>query len=346
MTPFLSTDTSSPSLSSLSPEMDGVLTGVRDIMEISVAQDAKLLDILLMMSAQGEKTEERDQSITMMQSKLVTQQAIIEEIRSEQRQLVSSLAPLLESHAQDAEDTSAVLSSPIILETPEPVTPAANPERSPSVFSVPGLPSYQTTPTRAFHPSSYRSSTPIAHTNLKTSTDDDQWKAPIRTQRGSRLRRHGAFYGTPNPSPPASPQIQEEDISTARNSPADVHTPMEVTQETDTAAGAVKAAASNEGDRAFSRKFCKRCRDSDEQEACGTANRMDISSIVHTASDGSSPSVSFSFCSAGHSPARGGGSTRDGPSKRRRVSQDIVDSDAVSDTRRPIRRSLRHAMPR
>lgn len=50
--------------------MEGVLTGVRDIMELSVAQDAKLLDILLMMSAQGEKTEERDQSITMMQSKL------------------------------------------------------------------------------------------------------------------------------------------------------------------------------------------------------------------------------------------------------------------------------------
>lgn len=70
MTPFLSTDTSSPSLSSLSPDMEGVLTGVRDIMELSVAQDAKLLDILLMMSAQGEKTEERDQSITMMQSKL------------------------------------------------------------------------------------------------------------------------------------------------------------------------------------------------------------------------------------------------------------------------------------
>ncbi|KAG1814179.1 hypothetical protein EV424DRAFT_1541476 [Suillus variegatus] len=346
MTPFLSTDTSSPSLSSLSPDMEGVLTGVRDIMELSVAQDAKLLDILLMMSAQGEKTEERDQSITMMQSKLDAQQAIIEDIRSEQQQLISSLASFLESHAQDAEDTSAVPSSPIMLETPEPVTPAANLERSPSVFSMPGLPSYQTTPTRAFHPSSYRSSIPIAHTNLKTSTDDDQWKAPIRIQRASPLRRHGAFYGTPNPSPPASPQIQEEFISTARNSPASVHTPMEVTQETDTAADAVKAAASNEGDRASSRKSSKRFRDSDEQDARTTANRMDISSIVHTAPDGSSPSVSFSFCSTGHGPARGGGSPRDGPSKRRRVSQDIVDSDAVSDTRRPIRRSLRHAMPR
>lgn len=344
MSSFLSTDLSAPSLSSLSTDMDGVLTGVRDITEISVAQDAKLLDILLMMSAQGEKTEERDQSITMMQSKLDAQRAIIEEIRSEQRQLVSSLASLLESHAQDAEDTSAIPSSPIILETPEPMTPAANPERSPSVFSMPGLPPYQTTPTRAFHPSSYISSTPIAHANLRTSTDDDQRKAPIRM--GSRLRRHGAFYGTPNPSPPASPQIQEEDISTARNSPADVHTPMEVAQETDIAADAVKAAVRNEADRAFSRKFCKRYRDSDEQEARGTANRMDISSIVHTAPDGSSPSVSFSFCSTGHGPARGDGSPRDGPSKRRRVSQDIVDSDAVSDTKRPIRRSLRHAMPR
>ncbi|KAG1848792.1 hypothetical protein C8R48DRAFT_677175 [Suillus tomentosus] len=299
--------------------MEGVLTGVRDIMELSVAQDAKLLDILLMMSAQGEKTEERDESITMMQSKLDAQQAIIEDIRSEQQQLISSLASFLESHEQDAEDTPAVPSSPIILETQEPVTPAANRKRSPSVFSMPGLPSYQTTPTRAFHPSSYRT---------------------------SPLRRHGAFYGTPIPSPPASPQIQEEDISTARNSPASVHTPMEVTQETDTAADAVKAAASNEGDRASSRKSSKRFRDSDEQDARMTANRMDISSIVHTAPDGSSPSVSFSFCSTGHGPARGGGSSRDGPSKRRRVSQDIVDSDAVSDTKRPMRKSLRHAMPR
>ncbi|KAG2103390.1 uncharacterized protein F5147DRAFT_762285 [Suillus discolor] len=338
MSSFLPTDPSAPSLSSLSPDMDGVLTGVRDIMDISLAQEAKLLDILLMLSAQGEKTEERDQLINTMQSKLDAQRAIIEEIRSEQQQLASSLASFLESHAKDAKDTSAVPSSPIILETPGPVTPAANPERSSSVFSVPGLPSYQTTPIRAFHPSSYRSNISIAHAN---STDDDQWKAPIRTQRGSRLRRHGAFYGTPNPSPPASPQIQE-DISTAMNSPADVHTPME---ETDTAADAVKAAVSNEGDRASSRKSCKRCRDSDEQDG-RTANRMDISSIVHTAPDGSSPSVSFSFCSTGHSSARGGGSARDGPSKRRRVSQDTVDSDAVSDTKRPIRRSLRHAMPR
>ncbi|KAG1819061.1 uncharacterized protein BJ212DRAFT_70774 [Suillus subaureus] len=368
MASLLSTDSSAPSLSSLSPDMDEVLTGVRYIMEISVAaQDTKLLDIISILTTQAEKIKERDQSIIIMQSKLDLQQTIMEEIRSEQRQLMSAVASCLESNAQHAQHASATLSPPIMLEMPEPVTPARNPERLPITISVPELPSSQATPTPAFHPSLYRNSIPVAHANLRTATTDDRWRAPkryIKTQRGGQLRRQGAFYGTPDwstmselsggvsdsgappSSPPASRQVQEEAISAAGNSRADVHTLVEVTQEINTAADTVKATVSNEGDRASSRNSCKRCRDPDEQEARRTANRMDISSIVHTTPDGSSPSVSFSFCSTGPSPARGGGSDRDGPPKRRRVSQDIVDSDLVSDTKRLIRRSPRRAIPR
>lgn len=364
MTSLLSTNSPAPSLSSSSPGMDEVLTGVRYIMEISVAaQDTKLLDIISILTTQAEKIEERDQSIIIMQSKLDSQQAIMEEIRSEQRQLMSAVASFLENNAQHA---SAVLPPPVISRTPEPMTPAGNPERSPIAISVPELPSSQATPTPAFHPSSYRNSIPVARASLRTATIDDRWRAPkcyVKTQRGGQLRRHGAFYGTPDwstmtaisggvpdsgappPSPPTSPQIQEV-ISTAGNSRADsdVHIPVEVTQEIDVASDAVKAAVSNEGDRvsdASSLNSCKRCRDPDEQEARKAANRMDISSIVHTTPDGSSPSIS-SFCSTGP----GGGSDRDGPPKRRRVSQDIVDSVAVSDTKRLIRRSSRRAIPR
>jgi hypothetical protein len=355
------------------------------------------------------------------------------------------------------------------LETPEPVTPAVNPERSPSAFSVPKLPSTQSTPTPACLPSSYRSSIPVAYANLRAATADNRWKAPqhyINTQRGGQLRRQGAFYGTPDwstmteissavpdsgaplpsppasppieevistvgnsrggqlrrqgafyvtpdcstmtaissavpdsgaplPSPPASPPIEEvistvgnsrggqlrrqgafygtpdcstmtaissavpdsgaplpsppasplieEVISTVGNSRADVHTPVKVTQETDAAADAVEATISNKGDKvsdASSRNSCKRCRDPDEQEARKTANRMNISSIVHTAPDESSPSGLFSFCT-GPSPARGDSSNRDDPPKRRRTSRDIVESDVVSDAKRPVRRSSR-----
>ncbi|KAG1778771.1 hypothetical protein EV702DRAFT_1091844 [Suillus placidus] len=369
MSSLSSTDSSAPTLSSLSPNMDEVLTGVRYIMDNSVAQDAKLLDIISLLATQAEQIKERDQSIVIMQSKLDSQQAIMEEIRSEQRQLISAVASFMESNAQHTQDASAVLSPPVILETPEPATPAANPERSPSAISVPELPSFQATPTPNFHPSLYRNSIPVAHAKLRAATADNRWRAPkhyIKTQQGGQLRRQGAFYGTPDwstmtaisggvpdsgapPSPPASPQIQEEVISTAGNSRADVHTPVEVTQETDAAADAVKVAVSNEGDRASftsSRNSCKRCRDPDEQEARRkTANRMDISSIVHTAPDGSSPSLLFSFCSTGPDPARGSGSDCDGPPKRRRVSQGIIDSDAVS-TKHPIRRSSRRAIPR
>ncbi|KAG2159552.1 uncharacterized protein EDB93DRAFT_1116235 [Suillus bovinus] len=477
---LLSTDISASSLSSLSP---------------------KFLEIASILTAQADKIRQRDQSIIMMQSKLDSQQAVIEEIRSEQQQLISSVASFMESNEQRAQkqkDTSAALSSPIVLETPEPATPDANPGVSPCTFSVPKLPSSPTTPTPAFHPSSYRKSTPAAYANLRTATADDGWRVPehyIKAQRGGRLRRQGAFYGIPDwttmsaisasygvhdsgapPSPPASSQIQEEaenchaDVRTpvevmleidaavdavkaalsnesdrapgtssrdsckrfrdldehearktanrthpylrtatvddrwripkhyikaqrggrlqrqgafygtpdwitmsaisashgvhdsgalppsppanpqvkeeAENSRVDVHTPMKVTQEIDAAADAVKAAVSNEGDRASStssRNSCKRCRDPDEQEARTTANRMDISSIVHTTPDRSSSSVLSSLCSTGHGA---GGSNRDGSPKRRRVAREIVDSDAVSDTKRPIRRSLRHAMPR
>ncbi|KAG1732123.1 hypothetical protein EDB19DRAFT_1297171 [Suillus lakei] len=359
MTSLSSTDSSAPSLSSLSPDMAEVLAGVRYIMEISVAQDTKLLDIVSILATQAEKIKERDQSIMIMQSKLDSQQAIIEEIRSEQRQLTSAITSLLESNAQRAQDVSAVLTPPVIRETPEPTTPAANPERSPSAISVPELPTSQATPTPAFHPSSY--SLPGAHVDLGTATADDPWRAPkhyIKTQRGGQLRRQGAFYGTPNwsamtavsggvadssaspPSPPASPKIQEDVIPTAGNSRA-------AAQETDAAAEAMKAAASDEGDRASdasSRRSRKRCRDPDDQEARKVPNPMDLSRIIHTAPDG--PSPLFSFCYTGPSPARGGGFNRDGPPKRRRVSQDAVESDAVSDSKCPPRRSSRRAMPR
>jgi hypothetical protein len=125
--------------------------------------------------------------------------------------------------------------------------------------------------------------------------------------------------GAPPPSSPASLQTQEEVTSTAGKSRADVRAPVKVEQETDEAAvDAVKAAVSTKGDRVFDASSrhgnsCKRCRDPDEQEACKAANRMNISSIVHTAPDA--------------------------PSKRRRVSRDIVESDAVSEVMCPVRRS-------
>jgi hypothetical protein len=50
--------------------MDEVLTGVRYIKETSVAQDAKLLDIISILATQAEQIKERDQSIIIMQSKL------------------------------------------------------------------------------------------------------------------------------------------------------------------------------------------------------------------------------------------------------------------------------------
>jgi hypothetical protein len=342
--------------------MDEVLAGVRYIMEISVAaQDAKILDIISILTTQAEKIKERDQSIVDMQSKLDSQQIILEEIRLEQQQLISAVASILENNAQQA---SAVLSPPVILKMPEPVTPAANPERSPSAFSVPDLPSSQATPTRAFHPSSYCDSILVSHADSRAPTADDRWEAPkhyVKTQRGGRLRRQGAFYGTPDwstmaaisggvsdsgvpPSPSAGPQNQEEVISTAGDSRTDVHTPVEVTQEISVVAHAMRAAVSNKGDRASDASFrtsCKRCRDPVEQEARKTANRMNVSSIVHTTPDGSSPSVSFSFSSTGPDSVQSGGSDSDGPPKRRRVSQDIVDSDAVSDMKRTIRRSPR-----
>ncbi|KAG1742982.1 hypothetical protein EDD22DRAFT_300060 [Suillus occidentalis] len=163
---------------------------------------------------------------------------------------------------------------------------------------------------------------------LKAAAADNRWKAPqhyMNIQQGGQLRRQGAFYGTPDwgtmtvissavpyapPPSPASPHTQEEVTSTAGKSRADVRALVEVEQETDAAVDSLKAAVSNKGDMASdasSSNSCKRCRDPDEQEARKAANRMNISSIVHTAPDA--------------------------PSKRRRVSRDIV--------KRPVRRSPR-----
>ncbi|KAG2743271.1 hypothetical protein P692DRAFT_20821645 [Suillus brevipes Sb2] len=336
--------------------MDEVLTGLRDIMGTSSPLGNKLPVILSILVKQAKEIEKRDQSIIIIQSKLDSQQAIMEQILSEQRQLISAVASLSKRNAQHA---SAALSPPVILETPEPKTPAAKAERSPSAFSVPELPSSQKTPTPACLPS-HRNSIPVAHADLRAATADDQWNAPqhyMNTQRGGQLRRQGAFYrdpdwgtmtaissavpdsgapppsspaslqtkeevtstagksrsGAPSPSSPASLQTKEGVTSTAGKSRADVRAPVEVEQETDAAVDAVKAAVSNKGDRASddsSPNTCKRCRDPDEQEARKAANRMNISSIVHTAPDA--------------------------PSKRRRIFRDIVESDA-----HPLRRSAR-----
>ncbi|KAG2109502.1 hypothetical protein DEU56DRAFT_258610 [Suillus clintonianus] len=365
MTSLVSTDSSAPSLSSLAPDITDVLTGVRYIMETSVAQDAKLLDIISILTTQAAQIKERDQSIMIMQTKLDSQQAIIEEIRSEQRRRTSAVASFLESNAQPAQEPSVLLSPPVVRETPEPVTPASNPEKLRSAIAVPKLPTFQATPTPTFDTSS--DTILGAHANVKTATAGDPWKAPkhyIKTQRGGQLRRQGAFYGTPDwstmtavsggipdtgappPSPPASPVIQEEVVPAAGNSRADVHERVEAAQEADAAAEAMKATASNDGGRtsdASSRISCKRCRDPGEQEARKTFNPMDLSRMVHAAPDWSSPSL-FS-CSTGPSPARGDDSNPDGPPKRRRLSQDIVGSDAVSDTKRPTRKSPRRVIP-
>lgn len=363
MTSHLSTDSSAPSLLSSSHRMNELLTGLQRIIETSNPQGEKLLFILSILVMQTKQIKKRDQAIIVLRSQLDSQQAIMEQIRSEQQLLKSAVTSFFESNAQRA---SAALPPPVILETPEPKTPAANPERPPSAPSVPELPSSQTTPTPASLPS-YRNSIPVAHADLRAATADNRWKTPqhyMKTQRGGQLRRQGAFYGTPDwstmtaissavpgsgarpPSPPASPQTQEVVVtseSTAGKSRADVRAPVEVEQETDAAVDAVKAAVSSKGDRASdasSRNSCKRCRDPDEQEARKAANRMNISSIVHTAPDKSSPSGLLPFCT-GPSPARGDVSNRDDPSKRRRVSRDIVESDAVSDVKRPVRRSPR-----
>lgn len=333
MTSLLSTNSSAPSSPSSLHHMDEVLTGLRDIMETSNPPGNMLPVILSILVKQAKEIEKRDQSILIMQSKLDSQQAIMEQVLSEQRQLISAVASFSKRNAQHA---SAALSPPVILETPEPKTPAANAERSPSAFSVPELPSSQKTPTPACLPSS-RNSIPVAHADLRAATANDQWKAPqhyMNTQRGGQLRRQGAFYRTPDwstmtaissavpesgappPSSPASLQTQEEVTSTVGKSRADVRMPVEVEQETDAAVDAVKATVSNKGGRASdasSPNSCKRCRDPDEQEARKAAHRMNISSIVHTAPDA--------------------------PSKRRRIFRDIVESDAVSEVKHPVHRN-------
>ncbi|KAG1740491.1 uncharacterized protein EDB91DRAFT_1248375 [Suillus paluster] len=359
MTSLVSTDSPAP-LSSLSPDMAQVLTGVRYIMEMNITQDTKLLDIIAILGAQASQLRERDQSIMIMQSKLDSQQAIMEEIRSEQRQLTAAVACFLHR----GQDVSVTLSPPASRETPEPVTPTATPETFPSAISVPELLASQPTPTDA------RSDIiAAADTNLRTITVDDPWRAPehyVKTQRGGELRRQGAFYGTPDwnsmtvaaggvpdsgmpPfSPPASPKVQEEIIPAAGNTRADVRKTREAGQETEAAVIVLKAALSDDEESASNsslRSSCKRCRDPKEQEARRTSNPMDIYRIVHDASHGSSPSSLFSPSFPGPSPTQDDPS-RGGPAKRRRLSQDIVESDAVFNTKRPTRRSPRRVTPK
>ncbi|KAG0706590.1 hypothetical protein DFH29DRAFT_900301 [Suillus ampliporus] len=352
MASLVSTDSPSPSLSSSSPDMTQVLTGIQYIMEMSVTQDTKLLDIVSILSAQLAQIMERDQSIIIMQSKLDLQRAIIDDIRSEQRQLTSVLKSFLESHAQHAQDVSGTL----------PPGVAAGVTGSPggSLPNVipPELLASQTTS----KPTSDTPSDAAAHVNSRTITIDDPWKAPeyyTKTQRGGELRRQGAFYGTPDwhamtvvsggapdsraspPSPPATPKVQEEIIPAAGNACADVHKTLEAGQETEAAPSDDEDSTSD----ASLRSSCKRCRDLDEGEAHNTSNPMDISRIVHDAPDWSCPSL-FSTSSPGLSPSRVD-SNRDGPAKRRRLSQDIVGSDAVSDTKRlPTRRLPRRVTPK
>lgn len=47
-----------------------VLAGVRHIMETSLAQDSKLLEIVSILATQAEQIKVRDQSIMIMQSKI------------------------------------------------------------------------------------------------------------------------------------------------------------------------------------------------------------------------------------------------------------------------------------
>jgi hypothetical protein len=69
MTSLVSAD-SFASLSSIPHDMVQVLAGVRHIMETSLAQDNKLLDIVAILATQAELIKERDRSIMIMQSKI------------------------------------------------------------------------------------------------------------------------------------------------------------------------------------------------------------------------------------------------------------------------------------
>ncbi|OAX40410.1 hypothetical protein K503DRAFT_864666 [Rhizopogon vinicolor AM-OR11-026] len=346
MTSLVSTD-SFAILSSMPHDMIQVLTGVRHIMETSLAQDSKLLDIISILATQAEQIKERDHSIMIMQSKIDSQQAIIEEIRSEQRLLTAAVASFSQSHAQDARDASATLSPPDIRETPEPVSHAATPEKS------------QSTPKLVTNAPSDTTTDGVVHVKTTTATDDT-WRIPecyAKTQRGGELRRQGAFYDTPDwhamtvaagdepdsgvlpLSPPENSITHEEIIHTLESARADVNRKLEARQKKDTAAIPSMAAASDDGDRASDtspRSSAKRCREPDEQEVKRSPNPMDISSIIHDAPDGGSPPfLPDSSSSSGHCHVQDDGS------KRRRLSTDIVESTVIPEKKRPTRKSPR-----
>ncbi|OJA16582.1 hypothetical protein AZE42_03850 [Rhizopogon vesiculosus] len=345
MTSLVATD-SSAILSSMPHDMIQVLTGVRHIMETSLAQDNKLLDIISILATQAEQIKERDHSIMIMQSKIDSQQAIIEEIRSEQRLLTAAVASFSQSHAQDARDASVTLSPPDIRETPEPVSNAATPEKSPL------------TPKLVSNAPSDTTTDGVAH--VKATTTDDTWLIPecyAKTQRGGELRRHGAFYDTPDwhamtvaagdepdsgvlPLSPPENSITHEEITRAlENARTDVNRKLEARRKKDAAVIPSKAAASDDGDRASDtspRSSAKRCREPDEQGVKRSPNPMDISSIIHDAPDGGSPSLlPDSSSSSGHCHVQDDGS------KRRRLSTDIVESTVIPEKKRPTRKSPR-----
>lgn len=272
-----------------------------------------------------------------------SQQAIIEEIRSEQRFLVSTVAalPKCQEHASDEPVT---LSPSDIRETPEPVTHnAATSEKSgtsPTVLLLEQPASKQTTK----HTSNALSYTAdaVAHVKSGTTTTNDTWRIPesyAKTQRGTRLRRHGAFYGTPDwhamtvasggvpdsGAPPPAPRTRsttpEGIILALGKARADVKRNLEARKKKDVATVPAEAEASENEDTASEsdaspRSSCKRCREPDEEEAKRSPNPMNISTIVNCALDGSAPLLSPS--SPGHCSVQDDGFNSDGHAKRRR----------------------------
>jgi hypothetical protein len=299
---------------------------------------------------------------------LSSQQAIIEEIRLEQRVLTAAVASFSQSQTQDPRDDSVTLSPPNIRETLQSVTYATTPERSgtSSTTLVPKRPASRWPPK---HVSSAPSNTHSVAQASSSTTTGDTWKIPecyAKTQRGGGLRRHGAFYDTPDwhamtvaaggvpdsgapaLSPPVKHRTQGEIITALRNARAEVNRKLEARQKkTGAAASSEKAAMRDDGDAApdsasdaSPRSSSKRSREPDEQEAKKTSNPMDISSIVHDAPDGDSP-LTLSPSSSGHYPVPDDAPNGDGPTKRRRLSTGVVESPPVPERIRPTRRSSR-----
>jgi len=69
MTSLISIDNTAI-LSALAQDVVQMLTGIRHVMDSSIAQDNKLHDIVALLATQAEQIRERDRSIMIMQSKI------------------------------------------------------------------------------------------------------------------------------------------------------------------------------------------------------------------------------------------------------------------------------------